>query len=47
MAENVPHNMFKDVNHIIKIYGDTEQLSLKTMLDAPNGQVLTFPISVI
>ena len=50
--------MFKDVSHIVKNCGDNfqdyqyeflgvmEQLSLKNMVDAPNGQVLTLPILV-
>jgi|LakMenE18May11ns_1017448.scaffolds.fasta_scaffold9396689_1 hypothetical protein len=58
MAGNVPNNMFKDVSHIVKNCGDNfqdyqyeflgvmEQLSLKNMVDAPNGQVLTLPILV-
>lgn len=58
MAGNVPHNMFKNVSHIIKncrdnfqdyqyeFLGVMEQLSLKTMVDAPNGQVLTLSILV-
>ena len=51
-------NMFKDVSHIVKncddnfqdyqyeFLGVMEQLSLKNMVDAPNGQVLTLPILV-
>ena len=58
MAGNVQNNIFKDVSYIVKNCGDNfqdyqyeflgvmEQLSLKNMVDAPNGQVLTLPILV-
>ena len=55
MAGNMPHNTFREVNHIVKFNGDNyneykyeflgmmEQLGLKNMLDDTDGDILTLP----